>query len=145
METGILHLHSALRYIVLLMLLISIIFALTGINGKKVYTKSIKQLHHYTRLVLMLQGLIGTALYFLKGYPSQFAHISNLADQSRFFLLKHLVSMLVGIIVCGIGYAGSLKLESDKDKFKRIAIFYSIGLLIILSAIPFSFLYSWAK
>ncbi len=145
MEAGILHLHSALRYIILLMLISSIIVALTGINEKKIYTRGIKRLHFFTRVLLMAQGTIGIALYFMKGYPSQFANITNLQDQSRFFLLKHLIAMLIGIIVCSIGYAGSLKLETDREKFKRIAIFYTIGLLIILSAIPFPFIQSWAS
>ena len=145
METGILQFHSGLRYIVLLMLLWSLAVAYRGLLTNKVYSASSRQLHSYTQILLMIQGLIGIVLYLLKGYPGQFAHISNLPDQARFFLLKHLISMLVGILVCGIGYRNSIKAETDKGKFKAIAIFYTISLLIILSAIPWSFIYSFAK
>jgi uncharacterized membrane protein YesL len=74
METGILHLHSALRYIVMLMLIISIVVAFRGSIKNSVYTNNIKKLHNFTRILLMVQGGIGVILYLIKGYPSQFAH-----------------------------------------------------------------------
>lgn len=145
METGILHFHSGVRYIVLLLLVISVVSAYIGMSGGKEYTKGILRLHLVTRILLIVEGLIGIGLYFLRGYQMQFANMGNLPDQVNFFLLRHPIAMLLAIILCSVGYARAMKAENSGEKFKRIAIFYTIGLLLILSSIPFPFIQSWAK
>lgn len=145
MENTLLHAHSGLMYLVLIMLLLSLAMAYVGVSGNKIYTPGIKRLHLSTRLILTLEGIIGLALYFIKGYPQQIGNMANVSPHGKFFLLWHIIVMLIGIIICNIGYNKAMKAGNDKEKFKLIATFYSIGLLIILTAIPFPFIQSLAK
>lgn len=145
METGILHLHSALRYLVMLLLFTSIASAYVGLIRKRTYPAPMRRLHALTRIFLNIQGLTGIFLYVAKGYPGQFSNISNLPEQARFFLVRHLIVMLLGIAICSIGYARAKHAKEDAEKLRQIAIFYTAGFIVILTSIPFPFIQSWAK
>lgn len=47
--------------------------------------------------------------------------------------------MLIGIIVISTGAKKVKQKQTDTEKFKAMAIWFTIGLLIILSSIPWEF------
>jgi hypothetical protein len=47
---------------------------------------------------------------------------------------------IIAIALITIGWTKHKKMTDDKNKFKKIALFYGLGLLFILSRIPFA---SW--
>ena len=44
--------------------------------------------------------------------------------------------MVIAVILVHIGRALSRRADNDNGKFKRAAIFFTLGLLVVLAAIP---------
>ena len=57
----------------------------------------------------------------------------------RFFAIEHMAGMLIAIILIHIGYSFSKKNIPDTAKHRRVILFYSLALLIILISIPWPF------
>ncbi len=142
MYTGLLHLHSALRYIVLILLIAAIVQAFAGWFGNKTFTASDKKLALFTLISVHIQLLIGIILYFISPVVQ-----SALADmgaamrdtQLRFWAVEHIATNIIAIALITIGYSSAKRAYQDKAKFTRIALFYLIGFVLIMSAIPWPF------
>ena len=144
MLQGLLHLHSALRYLIVLLMIVSLIVAFYGWFGNKNFLKSHKKTHLFTHMFLNVQLILGLALYFMKGYHHMFSNISQLPDLARFYAMEHMSAMIIAVILFNIGYHRARKATLDKSKHMRIAIFFGIGFLIVMAMIPWPFMYSWA-
>lgn len=144
MIAGLLHLHSALRYILIFLLIWSLYTALIGLIKQKEYTRQKDRIYQITRILLDLQMLIGFILYFGMGYFHFLYKLGNISGEVKFFTIIHITGMIIGISLINIGYLLASRVESDKGKYKRIATFYSIGFLIIFLMIPWPFFHSWA-
>lgn len=144
MELFILKTHSVLRYVILVMLLWSLVSAWSGWNGRKAYKSLFRTVHQISRLLLILQMLLGIGLYYLLGMYKVLGRLGEASPESGFFAVGHVTMMLIAIILINIGYGVAMKASSDKWKFRRIAIFYTIGCLIIFMAIPWPFMHNWA-
>lgn len=142
--TGLLDLHSAIRYAIVILLAGSLFTAYRGLIKNQAYTGGIHKLHLSTRVLLNIQMLIGLTLYVMKGYYHTWTNLSNLPDMIGFFAIGHIVVMFIGISLVNIGYQRAIKAETDQAKYKRIAIFYTIGCLLIFLMIPWPFMHSWA-
>lgn len=59
--------------------------------------------------------------------------------QIRFFGMEHITMMMIAITLITIGSAKAKRKTTDEAKFKTMAIWFSIALLLILSSIPWSF------
>lgn len=140
METGLLHLHSGLRYVILAMLIISIIVAFGGTGGKKPFTEGNRKLFLFTMVFSHVQLLIGLVLYVITKKYQLFTDGLMSVPQARFFGLEHLLMMIIALTLITIGHSKSKKATDAAAKFKKIAVFYTIALIIIFVAIPWPFL-----
>jgi uncharacterized membrane protein len=130
MYTGLLHLHSVLRYIVLILVLISVFQAFVA--GNKPYTSTNKKINLFALISAHIQLLLGLALYFI----SPNVDFSRMKDPIfRYWNVEHITMMIIGIALITIGYARAKRAIEAKSKHKAIAIFYSSGVLIILISI----------
>jgi NADH:ubiquinone oxidoreductase subunit 2 (subunit N) len=57
----------------------------------------------------------------------------------RFFGMEHVIMMLLAVILITIGSMRAKRQPDDKQKFRAMAIFFTIALLVILSSIPWQF------
>ena len=142
MYTHLLALHSFFRWIVLAALLIAIIRSWQGWLGNKQYTKQDNILRNITASAAHIQLILGVWLYIISPVVGYF--LSNFKDavhdrQIRFFGMEHSIMMLLGIVIITIGSAKAKRKAADKDKFKTMAIWFTIGLLVILSSVPWGF------
>ena len=102
MITGFGHLHSLLRWILLLLLVITIIKAFTS----KSYSTGDKKLALFTMISAHVQLLLGFSLYFMKGYYKFFGVEGAMGDSfKRFWMVEHLTGMLIAIILITLGYS----------------------------------------
>lgn len=132
------HAHSGLRWIILILLLLAIINAGRSMSSGK-YLKKDKLLNLFAMISLHIQLLLGFVLYF-QSQKVVFADGWMKEPLTRFFGMEHLVLMLVGITVITIGRSrAEKKLEGTRNKHRAILISYTIGLLIILASIPWPF------
>jgi cation transport ATPase len=134
MLTGLLHVHSLLRYVLLILLLISIVKAFSGWLGKKPFTDGTRKLGLFTLISAHLQLVIGLALYFMNGWQNVLGDMENRVN--RFFSMEHSLMMILAIALITIGYSSSKKGKTDEAKYKRIAIFFLAALIIIFLMIP---------
>ncbi|MGK9117078.1 cytochrome B [Olivibacter jilunii] len=136
MYTGLKHLHSGLRYVVLLLLILAIISAISGLAGKKSYTEGNRKLNLFTLISGHIQLLIGLALYAMSSMVT-FNDMSNVMKTAnlRYWTVEHISMMVLAIILITVGHSKSKKAVDASAKHKSIAVFYTIALVIILAAI----------
>ncbi|WKN32313.1 cytochrome B [Porifericola rhodea] len=142
MYTGLLHLHSSLRYVVLILLIIAVVKAWMNWQGNKDFTAGDKKIYLFTFIASHIQLLIGLVLYFVSPIVDQVYTDFGAAMKNqvlRFWGVEHFVGMLLAIILITVGYSSSKKVADAIAKHKKIAIFYTIGLIIILVSIPWPF------
>jgi uncharacterized membrane protein len=136
------HLHSILRWVVLLLLVVAIFNSLVA--GHRPFIRSDARTGSILVIFADLMLLIGLALWYWgpRGYKiieslGMSAAMKN--PTARFFAIEHSVGMLIAIILLHIGKAQGRKAISDKAKHRRTLIFYLLALLIILVSIPWPF------
>ena len=134
MLQGLLHAHSGLRWIVLLLIIINVINALGGLSGNKVFTDRDKKLSLFALIFTHLQALLGIALYFLDDSKVQFNENTMSNDVIRFYTVEHTLMMLIAVILVTIGNR-----SAKAGKVKQVFWYYFIALVLILAAIPWPF------
>jgi NADH:ubiquinone oxidoreductase subunit 2 (subunit N) len=131
------HAHSGLRWVVLALLLGAIINAFAK-KGKGEFTPKDKMMAVMALAFTHVQVILGFILYFGKDH---FNGLSEMKVASiRFMSLEHPLAMLIGAVLITIGYSKSKRKTENSAKFKTIALWYTIGLILILSRIPWPFM-----
>jgi hypothetical protein len=57
----------------------------------------------------------------------------------RFFGMEHITMMLIAVVLITIGSMKAKRQPIDKQRFKTMAIWFTIALIIILASIPWQF------
>ncbi len=142
MYTGLQHLHSGLAYLVLLILAIVFIAALIGSLSNRAFTEKDRKLALVGFILAHVQLLVGLILYFVS--PLGFALLKGggaMSDSAaRLTALEHPLINIIAIVLITIGYSRAKKLTESRAKFRSIYMMYAIGLVLILSRIPWT---SW--
>lgn len=134
-------LHNLLRWLVLIFGLWAIISAVSGLAGKKEYTSSDDKSNFFFMLSMDVQLLIGLVLYFTNGWFERLKHLGdNMKDPvSRFFTMEHALLMIIAWLLVHAGRISVKKASTSQSKFKKSLIYFGIGMLLILIAIPWPF------
>ncbi|MCF6333945.1 MAG: hypothetical protein L3J11_11740 [Draconibacterium sp.] len=140
MYTGLLHTHNMFRWLVLLTLGLAVIFAFAGWFGKREWKKRDNVLGLLLTIFMDIQFLFGIILYAFVS-PITKAAFANfgaaMKDANlRFYAVEHILMMVIALIIIHIGRAKSKKVTAPWKQHRSAAIFYSIGLILILAAIP---------
>lgn len=123
--------HSGWRYVVLALLIFAVINALTGWMGNKSYTEGNRKLNVFTLISAHIQLVFGLILYFLSPLTK-----GPTADALyRYWKMEHIAVMILAIVLITIGNARSKKGTDAVKKHKSIAIFFGLGLVLIIGAI----------
>lgn len=144
MDSGLLHLHNLMRWVILILLLISIVKAYTGWQLKKTFSAGDRRVWlftliaaHITLLVGLFQWLWGRFGLLKTSLPEG---TSIMKDKFyRFFWVEHPVFMILAIVMITLGYGMAKKAVPDEVKYKRAFWFFFIALLMILVAVPWPF------
>jgi len=142
MYSILLTLHSFVRWLVLASLLLAIYKAYQGWFSNKHFTKFDDFIRHSTATVSHVQFLIGLLLYYVSPVVDYFFKNFNEAVHSReirFFGMEHSLMMFIAISVISSGSMIAKRKVKDTDKFKTMAIWYTIALIIIFFSIPWGF------
>lgn len=143
MYTTLQFLHSYWAYLVLLIVTLATLNALFGYFAKKEYSPKDFRISLFALIVSHLQLLLGLALYFVS--PLGMKSISNsgmgavMKDSIlRLYAVEHPTVMILMVVFITIGYSKHKKKLVSTPKFKMLAIFYTIALILMLSRIPWS-------
>ena len=137
MYTGLVHAHSGLRWIVLVLIVLAVIKAAGGLSGNKSFD-GVRKLGLFALIATHIQFVIGLVLYFLSP-KVQFVAETMGDSVLRFYAMEHLVTMLIAVVLITVGYSRSKRGLTDVSKYKSLFWFYLIGLVIMLSGIPWPF------
>jgi hypothetical protein len=129
--------HSGWAYLALLLLLIAVINAVLGFVSKKDFTAKDRKIALFALIGIHTQLLIGLILYFVSPLgKDSLGQMSNAA--LRLTSLEHPLINLIAIALITIGWSKHKKLINSEAKFKTFSVFYGLGLLLVLSRIPWS-------
>ncbi|MES2239499.1 MAG: hypothetical protein V4497_04495 [Bacteroidota bacterium] len=129
--------HSGWAYLALLLLVIAVINAFIGLASKKEFTAKDRKIAIFGLIGTHTQLLIGLILYFVS--PLGFNSLGQMSDKMlRLTSLEHPLINIIAITLITIGWSKHKKLSTSESKFKTFSIFYGLGLLLILSRIPWS-------
>ena len=140
MYTGLQHTHSGLAYLALLALVLVIIWALVGALSGRDFQEKDRKIALIAFILCHIQLLVGLILYFVSplGY-SLLAGGGAMADATaRLTALEHPLINILAIVLVSVGFIRAKKLESSTAKFRSIYMMYAIGLVLILSRIPWA-------
>jgi len=131
MDTGLLHLHSILRWIILLLLLVCLLQAVSKSTAVR-KTSLWLLISAHLMFVVGLYQLIAGRFGIIKGLPEG---IELMKDKFyRFFWIEHPILMLLAIILITVARGKAKNLN-----YKSVTVLLIIALLAILVAVPWPF------
>ena len=130
MFIGLSHFHSLLRWVLLLLLIAAIIKAFRGKSGGISFTAGDRKISLFTMITAHL--------------PTVQNAISNMGASmkdgvARFWAVEHISMMIIAIALLTIGHIKCKKAKGDEAKFKAQALYFTLGLILILASIPWPF------
>jgi hypothetical protein len=129
--------HSGWAYLVLIALVIALLNSILGMNSKREFAAKDKRLALIGLIATHFQLVLGLLLYFIS--PVGLASLGQISNSAlRLTSLEHPLINVIAIALITIGWSKHKKADESQSKFKEIAIFYGIGLLLILSRIPWA-------
>ncbi len=139
--------HSKWAYLTLLLIVFATINALKGLFFKSEFFNKDLKVSLFALIVSHIQLLIGIFLYIYS--PNAMGAIKNGGMDSvmkdsllRFSSVEHPLMMLIAVVLITIGFSKHKNKTTDNAKFKTIAIFYGIALILVLSRIPWGIWFS---
>jgi hypothetical protein len=134
--------HSYWAYLVLATLLVALINAIIGLASKREFEARDIRISLFALIFSHIQLLIGMVLYFVSPYFQAFSEQGMGAVMKdpniRLYLVEHPFVNILAIVFITIGWSKHKTKVASTNKFKMISIFYGIGLVLLLSRIPWS-------
>lgn len=134
--------HSYWAYLVLLILIIAVINAIIGFTSKKEFKAKDLRISLFALITAHIQLILGFLAYYTSTYYETMRSLGmgEVMKNSdlRKPLIEHPLLIIIAIALITIGFSKHKKKTTDASKFKTIAIFYTIALILILSVIPWN-------
>ena len=135
-------LHSGWAYITLIILIFAVVNAVIGLSSKKEFKDKDLRISLFTLIVSHIQLIIGFLALFVS---TQFSFVLEKGMGAamkeptiRLFVIEHPLMMILAITLVTMGFSKHKKQTTDAGKFKTIALYYGLGLLFVLSRIPWN-------
>jgi heme A synthase len=134
--------HSYWAYLILVVLILAVLKSFYGYFAKKDYDANAFRVSLFTLIVSHIQLLIGLLLYFTS---ARFGLWSDLGvgevmknADIRLYLVEHPIINILAVALITIGYSKHKKKLVSGPKYKTVANFYTIALILIVSRIPWN-------
>ena len=143
MEKGLLDLHNLLRWILLILLLLSIYKAYSGWKRKKVFSPGDRKTWLFTLIAAHTNLLIGLYLWLWGRFGMlKISAPPEGVTKNKFYLffwIEHPAMMILSVIMITLAYRVAKKTLPDSTKYARGLWLFIVALLFILVAIPWPF------
>ena len=137
------NIHSYWAFFVLIILVVGILNAFVGKSKGREFTAKDLRISLFGLIFSNIQLLIGLILYFVSPWFDQWSALGLgvMKDaQTRLYLIEHPITNIVAIILITMGWSMHKRQDLSSKKFLRIGLFYTLGLILLLSRIPWD---SW--
>lgn len=135
-------LHSYWAYLVLLILVLATFNALIKYFGDKEFHAKDFRISLFALIVSHIHLILGVVLFFAADYIGLIGDMGMSEvmknDTLRSNIIEHPLTMIVAIALITVGYSKHKKKLTSKPKFKMLALFYSLALILILAKIPWN-------
>jgi|SRR5919199_4783228 hypothetical protein len=134
--------HNAFRWLVLGSLLAALVSAYSGWFSARPYRPADQTIRVVATSISHTQLLLGFYLYAISPiikYYWSFKPNFHESPEFSFFSLIHISLMFTSVVLMTVGSSKAKRQAQAQDKFKTTAIYFSVGLLLILIAIPWPF------
>lgn len=133
MYPGLVHLHSALRWVILILLLVSIFQAFSKNGSLQKTSLFLLIAAHITLLLGIFQYFAGDFGFKIIDRVGGFGNVMK-DSFARFWVVEHLAAMLIAIMLITMA-RGKVK----KQNFGAASWMYVVALILILAAVPWPF------
>lgn len=131
-------LHSYWAYLVLTLLVIAVVNSFSGLTSKSTYKAKDRKIALFALIVAHIQLILGLGWYFMSPWYHALKENGMGDAETRLMAVEHPLVMIIAITLITIGFSKHKKKSDDGGKFKTLAIFYTIALILILSRIPWN-------
>jgi len=133
--------HSYWAYITLLLIILATLNSFKGMFSRGEFTQKDFKISLFALIVTHIQILIGLFLYIYSPNALEAIKGSGMGvvmkdSVLRFSSVEHPLMMIIAVVLITIGFSKHKKKTTDSAKFKNIAVFYGIALLLVLIRIP---------
>ncbi len=129
--------HSGLAYLALILLAIVAVNAIIGFMSKREFKESDRKLALFALIFTHLQLLGGIILYVVSP-KVQSMGVAMKDSTLRLYALEHPLMNVIAVVLITIAWSKHKKATESSKKFKLFAILYTLGLVLILSRIPWN-------
>lgn len=135
-----LNIHSWWAYLALIFIILATFNAILGVSSKREFKDKDLRISLFTLIVMHIQLVIGLGVYFSSpAYKIlKESGMSGLDSYARLLAVEHPLMMVLAIACITVGWSKHKKKETGTAKFKTIAIFYGLALVLVLSRIPWA-------
>jgi uncharacterized membrane protein len=125
-------LHNVVRWIVVILAVYALARAYSGWLGKRAWVPSDRQAGMLFSIAMDIQVLLGILLIGRDVFRGVAAGLGP------FFLFWHIPLMIAAAVLVHIGTAASRKAADDAGKHRLAAIWFTIAMVAVLVAIPWT-------
>ncbi|WP_126971824.1 hypothetical protein [Gynurincola endophyticus] len=143
MQTGLIHLHNVLRWVILILLVVAVLRHLMGMMKKAPVTTGDKKVVKFLMISTHTNLLVGLVLYFIGNWGVKSFSTLGMGGvmknaYARFFAVEHLIGMLIAVVLITIANA-KVKRAKGSAIHKTAFLLLIIALIVILASIPWPF------
>jgi len=142
MYEGVLDLHSYWAYATLGMIFIATLNAFAGLSKKRPFTPKDRQISMIALIFSHVQFVIGLVLLFVSpamGIAKTAGMGAVMKDSAlRLVLVEHPLVNLIALTLITVGWSKHKRATESLAKFKSIGYLYALGLVFLLSRIPYN-------
>ena len=135
------HAHSGIRYLVLLMVCLTVLKALVALISKSKYSGIDNKLSLSAMALTHLQLLLGFLLYFVSPVVKVALKDMGAAmkdEALRFVAVEHVSIMILAVIAITFGRILAKKAPTDNAKHLKTLVLFGVALVLIVIGIPWS-------
>ena len=132
--------HNALRWFVLGSLLAVLVSAYSGWLRSRAYGPADGTLRVVATSIAHTQLLVGIYLYTISPIVSYYwRDRPGESFEFSFFALIHIGLMFTSVVLMTVGSSLAKRQTDARQRFKTTAVYFTIGLVLILIAVPWPF------
>lgn len=140
--SSLLMVHSLLRWVALILLVVATAQAWRGFLAKQAWSDGHRRLGLFTMVAFDVQLLVGLMVFAASDLVK--LAMANMGEAMRnpllrFFAVEHTVMMIAAIALVHVGFAKAKRGSDDAQRLRAMALFFSVALLVVLAAIPWPF------
>ncbi|MFT3904203.1 MAG: hypothetical protein QM727_13590 [Niabella sp.] len=141
-STALLHLHSFLRWVILLLFILAIFKSIGA--GNKPFTDGHRKVGLFLMIAFDIQFLIGIIQWLTGRFGIvlfQTVDMKTIMQTLvyRFFTVEHTTMMLIALVLVHIGKSFAKKNIPDSKKHRKTVLFFVLALIVTLASIPWPF------